>query len=42
MVTGQRVPAPPTLIQKYPELSRFADPQEDSDCSEGPQLPLRA
>jgi uncharacterized protein YecE (DUF72 family) len=42
MVTGQRVSAPPTLIQKYPELRRFADPQEDSAGSEDPQLPLRA
>jgi hypothetical protein len=26
MVTGKRVIAPPTLVQKYPELRRFADP----------------
>ena len=31
MLTGKRVPAPPTLLQKYPELRRFADPAEDSD-----------
>ena len=31
MVTGKRVSAPPTLLQKYPELRRFADPTEDSD-----------
>ena len=31
MLTGKRVPAPPTLVQKYPELRRFADPAEDSD-----------
>ena len=31
MVTGKRVPAPRTLLQKYPELRRFADPVEDSD-----------
>jgi len=31
MLTGKRVPAPPTLLQKYPELRRFADPVEDSD-----------
>jgi uncharacterized protein YecE (DUF72 family) len=30
MVTGKRVAAPPTLVQKYPELRRFADPAEDS------------
>jgi uncharacterized protein YecE (DUF72 family) len=42
MVTGKRVPAPPTLIQKYPELRRFADPAEDSGDPAGPQLPLLA
>jgi uncharacterized protein YecE (DUF72 family) len=31
MVTGKRVAAPRTLLQKYPELRRFADPTEDSD-----------
>jgi uncharacterized protein YecE (DUF72 family) len=43
MVTGTRVLAPPTLIQKYPELRNIADPVEDLD--EGgarPMLPLRA
>jgi len=39
MVTGKRVSAPPTLLQKYPELRRFADPDEDSA---GTQLPLLA
>jgi uncharacterized protein YecE (DUF72 family) len=43
MVTGKRVAAPPTLVQKYPELRRFADPVEDSGETEaGPQLPLLA
>ncbi len=43
MVTGKRVSAPPTLIQKYPELRRFADPAEGSgDAGCGPQLPLLA
>jgi len=43
MVTGKRVPAPPTLIQKYPELRRFADPAEDSDStSPGDQFSLLA
>ena len=43
MITGKRVPAPPTLIQKYPELRKFADPAEDSGQSDaGPQLPLLA
>jgi len=40
MVSGKRVFAPPTLIQKYPELRKFADPEEES--GEGPQLPLLA
>jgi hypothetical protein len=42
MVTGKRVLAPPTLVQKYPELRRFADPLEDSSEAAGPQLPLLA
>jgi uncharacterized protein YecE (DUF72 family) len=29
MISGQRVPAPPTLIEKYPELRKFADAEED-------------
>jgi uncharacterized protein YecE (DUF72 family) len=41
MITGKRVQAPPTLIQKYPELRNIADPAEDS-ADFGPQLPLRA
>src|SRR6202051_2368973 len=41
MITGKRVPAPPTLVKKYPELRRFADPLEDSEAT-GPQLPLLA
>ena len=43
MVTGKRVPAPPTLIKKYPELRNIADPAEDSGNEDsGPQLPLLA
>jgi uncharacterized protein YecE (DUF72 family) len=42
MVKGKRVTAPPTLIQKYPELRRFADPIEDSGDPAGPKLPLLA
>jgi uncharacterized protein YecE (DUF72 family) len=42
MLTGKRVAAPPTLIQKYPELRKFADPAEDSDKPLDPQLPLLA
>jgi len=38
MLTGQRVPAPPTLFQKYPELRRFADPADDFDTP--PRLAL--
>jgi len=29
MISGKRVLAPTTLIQKYPELKRIADPEED-------------
>jgi uncharacterized protein YecE (DUF72 family) len=42
MITGRRVPAPPTLIRKYPELNKFADPAEDADPSGGTQLSLLA
>jgi uncharacterized protein YecE (DUF72 family) len=42
MISGNRVPAPPTLIQKYPELRKFADPAEDFEASSGPQMTLLA
>jgi uncharacterized protein YecE (DUF72 family) len=43
MISGKRVLAPPTLIQKYPELRRVADPAEDDSREDlGPKLPLRA
>jgi uncharacterized protein YecE (DUF72 family) len=42
MLNGKRVLAPPTLIQKYPELRRFADPLEGFGDSSAPELPLRA
>ncbi len=42
MLSGKRVLAPPTLIQKYPELRRFADPLEGFGDSSAPELPLRA
>jgi uncharacterized protein YecE (DUF72 family) len=42
MISGRRVPAPPTLIQKYPELRRFADAAEDFGGPASPQLPLLA
>jgi uncharacterized protein YecE (DUF72 family) len=43
MLTGKRVLAPPTLIKKYPELRRFADPAEEfGESIPGSQLPLLA
>ncbi len=41
MIKEKRVPAPPTLIQKYPELRKFADPLEDAGNASG-QLSLLA
>jgi uncharacterized protein YecE (DUF72 family) len=40
MISGKRVPAPPTLIQKYPELRNIADPAEDAPASTSVELPL--
>src|ERR1700732_2222509 len=42
MISGKRVLAPPTLIQKYPELRRVADPADDFGEELNSQLPLRA
>src|SRR5229473_744508 len=42
MISGKRVPAPPTLIKKYPELRKFADAAEDFGGPASPQLPLLA
>ncbi len=42
MLSGKRVLAPPTLIEKYPELRKIADPADDSGEDTGPKLPLRA
>jgi uncharacterized protein YecE (DUF72 family) len=43
MVSGKRVLAPPTLVAKYPELRKFADPADDSgDPDPGAQLSLLA
>ena len=43
MVSGRRVLAPPTLIEKYPELRKIADAGDDFDDRESnPQLPLLA
>jgi len=43
-VSGKRVPAPPALVAKYPELRRFADPADDvGDTTQpGDQLSLLA
>jgi uncharacterized protein YecE (DUF72 family) len=42
MVSGKRVAAPPTLIRRYPELRKFADPEEDLGEGESAQFPLLA
>jgi uncharacterized protein YecE (DUF72 family) len=42
MISGARVLAPPTLIQKYPELRRIANSADDSGEDLNPRLPLRA
>ena len=42
MVTGKRVAAPPTLVQKYPDLRKFADPIEEPEAQSGSQLSLLA
>ena len=43
MILGKRVAAPPTLIQKYPELRKFADPADEGDSpAAGDQLSLLA
>jgi uncharacterized protein YecE (DUF72 family) len=42
MITGKRVPAPPTLIQRYPELRNFAVPDEDGENPAPGQLSLLA
>ncbi len=42
MISGKRVTAPPTLLEKYPALRKFADPDEESGDSAGPTLPLLA
>jgi uncharacterized protein YecE (DUF72 family) len=40
MISGKRVQAPPTLIEKYPELRSIADPAEDVPASTTMELPL--
>jgi len=40
MISGQRVMAPPTLVQKYPELRAVADAADDSDEPGNTQMRL--
>ncbi len=42
MIGNRRVLAPPTLIEKYPELKRFADSVDDAGSDPGRQLSLLA
>jgi uncharacterized protein YecE (DUF72 family) len=42
MLAGKKVAAPPTLIEKYPELRKFAEPSEDREAAPGDQLSLLA
>lgn len=42
MLAGRKVVAPPSLIDKYPELRKFADPSEDGGAAPGDQLSLLA
>ena len=43
MISGKRTKAPPSLIQHYPELRKFADPADDGDSpAAGDQLSLLA
>jgi hypothetical protein len=40
MISGTRVQAPPTLIEKYPELRNIADAAEDAQAPTTMNLPL--
>jgi len=42
MISGKRVAAPPTLIQKYPGLRKVADPANDAEGASPGQLSLLA
>ena len=43
MLTAKRVTAPPTLLQTYPELRKYADPADDTDTPDASgQLSLLA
>jgi uncharacterized protein YecE (DUF72 family) len=41
MITGKRVPAPRPLIEKYPELRKFADPADEQGSAQSAQIPLQ-
>jgi uncharacterized protein YecE (DUF72 family) len=40
MISGRRVLAPPTLIKKYPEMRKFAEPLEEWEEESGSQMSL--
>ena len=40
MISGRKVKAPPTLIQKYPEMRKFAEPLEEWEEESGSQMSL--
>jgi uncharacterized protein YecE (DUF72 family) len=42
MISAKRVKAPPSLIQHYPELRKFADPADTFNPSSGSQMTLLA
>ena len=42
MISGKRVLAPPTLIEKYPEMKKIADPAKDFGEDSNHQLSLLA
>jgi uncharacterized protein YecE (DUF72 family) len=42
MLVGRKVAAPPTLIEKYPELRKFANASEGGEATPGDQLSLLA
>lgn len=42
MISSTRMLAPPSLIQRYPELRKFADPAHDFDAGSGTQMTLLA
>jgi len=40
MISAKKVKAPPTLIQKYPEMRKFAEPLEEWEEEAGSQMSL--